>query len=533
MKKLLSILITLAMLMTSMGSLVAFAEEGTTTDETETAIPISTVAEFEAMSNGNYYLTQDIDFEGKVYTGNYIVKNLIGKLDGKGHKIYNFSFNSTVGGDTGLFQYLAQGGDATVENLVIGTPDEKIRFDVTTNVYTIVGGLVAAHGTNGTDLQIKNVKMYADIHVIQTANLEVNVGGFIGHAQKTTLTNCDFYGSIEVDSVSTSKRTVAAGFCAWTKNQRATIQNSRNYADVTVHENGTRLMLAGFIAFNNFPADIINCVNFGDVKTVSGTKTGGTFTFGDAGAFFGYMNGEEATTADGKNVWYYDNDVIGCTNFGNVYAPLHAGIFYGYLAMIAGRCANNVNYGQVASAGTAGVAYGAVKNDNVAKFYPNAGTNIDKSTENAFDYETSTSVKFAGVQDTDPANDLFNVRFLSVVDGLDYTSVGYEISAYCQDSTGVIYEWTYSHDTQRVYDKVIGTKDDGTPFEMDAKEVGKSDAYQYIYALATTEVPATASVGNVVFVVKPFAKTTAGTVYGASAICVYNSGVCESVTYAN
>ena len=134
MKKLLSILITLAMLMTSMGSRVVFAEEGNATDETETATPISTVAEFEAMSDGNYYLAKDIDFEGKVYTGNYIVKNLIGKLDGKGHKIYNFSFDSTAGGDTGIFQYLAQGGDATVENLVIGTPDEKISINVTTSV---------------------------------------------------------------------------------------------------------------------------------------------------------------------------------------------------------------------------------------------------------------------------------------------------------------------------------------------------------------------------------------------------------------
>ncbi len=52
------------------------------------AKPISTADEFEAMSEvpGNYYLTGDIDFAGRVYD-THIVKKLEGTLDGAGHKI--------------------------------------------------------------------------------------------------------------------------------------------------------------------------------------------------------------------------------------------------------------------------------------------------------------------------------------------------------------------------------------------------------------------------------------------------------------
>ena len=178
------------------------------------------------------------------------------------------------------------------------------------------------------------------------------------------------------------------------------------------------------------------------------------------------------------------------------------------------------------SAGT--VAIDLVLNNNG---FNNQVKNSVKSTENAFGYETSTSVKFAGVQDTAPVDNLFNVRFLSVIDGLDYTSVGYEITAYYV-ANDVICEWNYTHDTKAVYTKVCGTDDEGNPFEMTVAEVAESDAYEYLYALATTDVPAYAECGNVVFVVKPYATTTTTTVYGTSAICVYNNGVCTSVSYA-
>ena len=101
MKKLLSLLLTVCMMMGIVALLPSFAAEEPAVDfEDGTWTPVSTVAEFQAMAaDGKYYLTNDIDFGGTVYEGEILLtENFSGIFDGCGYSLTNFSFVSDDNG---------------------------------------------------------------------------------------------------------------------------------------------------------------------------------------------------------------------------------------------------------------------------------------------------------------------------------------------------------------------------------------------------------------------------------------------------
>lgn len=529
MKKVLAILLALTMLTACFGTVGVFAEENG-----EAVIEISTAKEFvdelTANPTGNFVLKKDInfaDYDGdgnidgdlvngaRLYTTAYIIEKFSGTLDGAGHKLYNFNFDwNTVTGDVGIIQYVATEGNTIIKNIDIGTNEQKINMVMNTTAYATVGGLSAAQNSKAYKLEMTDVSMYVDISVKSTA--KVNVGGFFGATQNCTLTNCELYGSVKGET--TGAWINVAGFSANPKNAHGTFNHCRNYADVSAAETSSTARAAGFCGYTGFSVTLYDCINYGTIKTFEVENATNYSTNVYAGGMI-------------SNSYYAGSNILNCANFGDISSSGYAGGMIGLIGKKFGNLKTCINFGKITGADEAKL--NAIFNEEGNGLESNIG-NIDKSDIFA-DYAASDNVKFVGAQSsavtgTEEDGKLFNVRFLSVVDGLEYTSVGYEITSYVDDDgDGTLSEWKYSHDTNNVYTKVKGTDDNGDTFEKTAEELGGN----YIYALATSDVPASETAGTVIFIIKPFAKTASETLYGTSAVCIYNQGVCVSVTYAD
>lgn len=501
MKKVLAILLAMTMLMATFGTVSAFAEEN---GEAAAATPISTVADFEAMEqNGNYYLANDIDFGGKTYTTAYIVEKFDGTLDGKGHAIYGFGINSSGSADTGIFGNVGNSAVASIKDLTVGTSDENGEISVSSTGAYSVGVL----GGAAYQLNIENVTVYGNVNIPSTTSAVATVGGFFGATKLVNAKNCVFYGQI-TNASTCSKVRIGAFSARNVKNGNSTVEGFVNYGDITIKGTSKNQIIGsvfGIAEVVGTQIDIINCVNYGTIKSdiADGTPT----NLICAGSMMGYTE---------KTV-----NVTGCVNYGGISSHNYAAEYVASGSDGMVTLTNNVNFGKISGNTNSKVIKESKGNMNLA--LPE-GTN---------GYAPSESVKFVGAQnsavtETEDGKS-FAVRFLSVIDGLEYTSVGYEISAYVdEDGDGAVSEWKYTHDTNNVYSKVKGTGDNGEPFEKTAEELGGN----YIYALASSDVPASETAGTVVFIIKPFAKTASETLYGTSAVCVYNQGVCVSVSYA-
>lgn len=506
MKKVLAILLALTMLTACFGTVGVFAEEN---GEAAAVTPISTVADFEAMEqNGNYYLANDIDFGGKTYTTAYIVEKFDGTLDGKGHAIYGFSINSSVAANTGIFGDVGVTAVANIKDLTIGTSDENGAISVSSTGANAIGVL----GGAAWQLNIENVTVYGNLNIPaeNNGNTECLSGGFFGVTKLVNTKNCAFYGQITNAAITTKKVRIGGFSAKNNKGGNSTVEDFVNYGDITIKGVTNNQIIGGVFGIaevSGTQVDIINCVNYGTIK--SDIADGVATKLICAGSMMGYTE---------KTV-----NVIGCVNYGDISSHNYAAEYVASGSNGTVILTNNVNFGKIS-----GNANGNVIKEskgNMSLVLPE-GTN---------GYTPSDNVKFVGAQSsavtgTEEDGKLFNVRFLSVVDGLEYTSVGYEITSYVDDDgDGTLSEWKYSHDTNNVYTKVKGTDDNGDTFEKTAEELGGN----YIYALATSDVPASETAGTVIFIIKPFAKTASETLYGTSAVCIYNQGVCVSVTYAD
>ncbi len=255
---------------------------GVSADTTDTPIAISTFEEFEAMSGvpGNYYLTGDIDFGGKVYE-RCILQNFDGVLDGDGHKLFNFSINYTeASADAGMILRLGQNSDSTVKNLNIGSADIPIVYSFVNNNKSM-SPFAAVTGNNdpGTNVVVENVHIYADVDVIYAdAGHKGNAAGFVAYACKMgtlTFTNCSFNGTF--DAGSESEGTVyrnAGGFISANNTPETTFTGCVNNANITQGSTFVEARAAGFVAYSAAGKKITftNCINNGNI-TVLGTES--------------------------------------------------------------------------------------------------------------------------------------------------------------------------------------------------------------------------------------------------------------------
>ncbi len=241
---------------------------------------ISTADEFEAMSEvpGNYYLTGDIDFAGRVYE-NHIVKKLQGTLDGAGHKIYNFSINQTeANSDAGIFLFVGSEEDSTIKNLNVGSADIPIEMNFKVKGKSVAALTATAGVKNGNKTVIfENIHLYVNINsVYEDASYAGNTAGFIGYCQATTqaiFKNCSFNGVLNsgIDNEGTAYRNTAGFVGVNSTNATNTYENCVNNATITQGMTSVEARVTGFVAYcGNAGANLTftNCVNNGNITAI-------------------------------------------------------------------------------------------------------------------------------------------------------------------------------------------------------------------------------------------------------------------------
>lgn len=110
-----------------------------------------------------------------------------------------------------------------------------------------------------------------------------------------------------------------------------------------------------------------------------------------------------------------------------------------------------------------------------------------------FDYNKPTGATTLGYQVTDVKDGAYNIRFVSLIDSLEYGKIGYDIVAIYEGGSK-----KFSVDCKTVYTALTASVD-----ATDAAYTVTSG--YYIMALAITDIPA--SVGTVHFTVTPYTVT--------------------------
>ena len=340
---------------------------------------------------------------------------------------------------------------------------------------------------------VQNVVMYADILVDTSVN--VNVGGFFGASTNCVVSNCALYGS--VSGVSGARWINAAGFSANPKTSIGHFTNCVNYADIQA-VNNTTTRAGGIIGYAGEGVTLTGCYNFGNLSVADNNGGQNVST-----ARLGGIIAENA----GKSVRIYD----GCFNFGLVESPQYAGGILGFnCSGKAVTIRNCVNYGEVKGSSASAICGFAEAPADV--------TLEGNAKKNALAYTPATGVKTYGVQNSEAVDGSFNVRFVGTLDSLDYLSVGFEITAYWQDSEGALQQKDFAVNCKKVYQSITGKAENGIDIEATAQELGG----EYIFALALLRAPAA---GTVTFVCRSVADTAEGTVYGNAFACAFEDGV--------
>ncbi|MBR2987104.1 MAG: hypothetical protein IKC63_03710 [Clostridia bacterium] len=364
MKKLLSLVLSLAMLIGVLGTVPFFAAEAPSDEPTEpTGTPISSVEEFENMaSEGDYYLTGNLDFTGRTYDDGRIgPDNFSGTFDGCGYSFLNI--NISAASDTGVFGINFKG---TLKNLTIGSKDAYASVTCTVSGKAV--GTVASTCQDGATFE--NITVYAYLN--GGDNKTGNFGGYCSNGANISFKNCHVYGTVS--------GTPASGFIANQRNDAPIIifENCSNNADIS-NASGNSCPVAGFYA-NKWEYDstnvhtmtFINCVNNGNFSTATNEdrNSAAGFVCGNSPIIFDLTfenctnngnvtatNGSAAGFATVRNDGNRDEQSSfkfnGCVNNGTIKADVGVGSAAGILALpsndVTGTVVikNSINTGDV------------------------------------------------------------------------------------------------------------------------------------------------------------------------------------------
>lgn len=220
-------------------------------ESSEDPIIINTLQELVGMnkdSDAYYKLGADIKVDGSLSTIFNSSTQFKGHFDGDGHTISGFTLSGN--NYAGLFGYMF---GATVENLTL----KDVKFN-TSRGETFLGSL-AGYAKNCT---VKNVKVEnADFTYSGRSSSMAIIGGLIGEAENSTITNCSV-DVLKVNISSAQLKVKVGGFVGL--NDLSLIDNC--------HVNGTiestiayssnkdgRLFVGGFAGVNDSNRGIINC----------------------------------------------------------------------------------------------------------------------------------------------------------------------------------------------------------------------------------------------------------------------------------
>ena len=303
-KKALVLILSLLLVISAL-PFTAFAETTEVTDEPVNNsgwTAISTAEDFitkiTADPDGNFYLTNDIDFGGNSYAN--IVTTFCGTLDGNGYALYNFKIDSEKGTTFGVFKSLGYNTSAEpnqrsiVTNLKIGKPDAPIIATIEgtgTNNYEM--SFLATYGGNDNQVVVRNVDIYGECAITGAGN-RVRAGSVFTYQSKSfLLDNVNFTGEI-VNDRNLSGQCIMGGLVgAVTDNRHAgksIIKDCEVNATLSsTNTTGTSDRIGGFVGQLKGTVLIQDCENNGNV--LGGDKV-------TRGAICGYLECADTTASD-------------------------------------------------------------------------------------------------------------------------------------------------------------------------------------------------------------------------------------------
>lgn len=230
--------------------------DGTSED---TAVPITTVAEFKNMANDRdayYKLEADLDFtdssELSIFTSESTA--FIGNFDGNGHTISNVVLSAKT--YSGIFGYAI---DATIKNLNL----KNISLKVTTSVRQ-AGALVGL--MRSSTVENVNLDQFTLDTSTTTSTSDLNIGSLVGLTDTSaTINNCKATNlTMDITRIRTTK-TFAYGLLVGNLTGEATVTNSsaQGTMNLGLYANGTNYV-GGFIGIVSSTGKIEN--NYTDVS---------------------------------------------------------------------------------------------------------------------------------------------------------------------------------------------------------------------------------------------------------------------------
>ena len=224
-----------------------------------------------ATTSDVFTIEEDIDMEGEQIPS---ITSFKGVLDGKGHKLYNFTIVSeeaTAG--------LMMSCEGTIKNLIVGSADGS-TWDKTTSI---------KYGENITGTAVGLVAQLAGAldSVINYASIEFNgivasdnccAGGLAGCAtgSEVVIRKCENHGNVTF-TAAISNKSFMGGILGYNSQAGTKVMECKNCAAISFSiSNSKEFSYAGIVGRSDVKVEISDCVNEGLISN-DFSGTGGTY----------------------------------------------------------------------------------------------------------------------------------------------------------------------------------------------------------------------------------------------------------------
>lgn len=237
------------------------------------ATAISSAEDLKAMEknpSGSYYLAKDITLPADFSLFKDREHPFKGQLDGKGHKLIGYTYNSSVWSETvGILGYASK---AVFKNLSV----TGVNIDINK-----VGGQVGTLVFNAKNCTFDQIKTSGKI---QVKGISTSIGGIINMAENAVIKNCTSDINITVDVKGTYEDTPyckVAGIVEIEggETKKAVLQNCTYKGSIKVNYKpsdelgGDNIRVAGIVNLYHGKNPIKNCKNIGAITcTVADAK---------------------------------------------------------------------------------------------------------------------------------------------------------------------------------------------------------------------------------------------------------------------